>query len=188
MFKRFIMPTFLFNVEKWKWNEEYRVYVSNLGHFKDEYKNPLGIKINNKGYVLIKTYCGLRLAHRLVLMTWNPTVDMENLTVDHLDHNKRNNAFDNLEWVTREENWRRAKEDLVKGNIKTEKEAVATIFKIGCKGHIFNDFNEAADFLIAENKIKGKGIHKTVARRIKNAIELNKKYFNREWYYVSQEV
>lgn len=34
---------------------------------------------------------------------------MEQLTVDHLDHNKRNNSVDNLEWVTRAENMRRAR-------------------------------------------------------------------------------
>jgi hypothetical protein len=41
--------------------------------------------------------------------------DAENLTVDHLDHNKRNNSLDNLEWVSEEENLRRAKADLIVG-------------------------------------------------------------------------
>jgi hypothetical protein len=40
-----------------------------------------------------------------------PTEDMDNLTVDHLDHNKRNNCIDNLEWVTESENKRRAVND-----------------------------------------------------------------------------
>jgi hypothetical protein len=53
------------------------------------------------------------LAHRLVMLTWRPTPDAENLTVDHLDHNKRNNALSNLEWVSYEENQERAKDDLV---------------------------------------------------------------------------
>lgn len=112
MFK-FVMPKFIFKVEKWKWNNEYRVYVSNMGHFMDEYKKPIPVKINENGYVIIKTPYGLKLAHRLVMFTWCPTANMEALTVDHLDHNKRNNAISNLEWVTKAENCRRAAADFV---------------------------------------------------------------------------
>lgn len=112
MFK-FIMPKFIFKVERWKWNSEYRVYVSNTGHFMDEYKKPIPVKINENGYVMIKTPYGLKLAHRLVMFSWCPTANMEALTVDHLDHNKRNNAVDNLEWVTKEENRRRAEKDFI---------------------------------------------------------------------------
>ena len=114
MFK-FILPSFNFNIERWKWNKEYRVYVSNMGHFRDEYKAPIPIKINQAGYCVVKTYVSkIILAHRLVMMTWCPTRDMENLTVDHLDHNKRNNAISNLEWVSKGENQRRAKADYIR--------------------------------------------------------------------------
>ena len=125
MFK-FIFPTFNFNIERWKWNKEYRVYVSNMGHFRDEYKALIPVKINQNGYCVVKTYLSDYVsAHRLVMITWCPTRDMENLTVDHLDHNKRNNAVTNLEWVSIEENQRRAKEDYVNigpviKNIKTK--------------------------------------------------------------------
>ena len=40
------------------------------------------------------------------------------MTVDHLDHNKRNNCISNLEWVTREENQERAQADIVYCNPK----------------------------------------------------------------------
>ena len=110
MFK-FILPKFIFKVEKWKWNKEYRLYVSTQGHFMDEFKRPIAIKLNQNGYVVIKTTYGYQTAHRLVMKTWMPTADMDNLTVDHLDHNKRNNALDNLEWVTEKENKRRAVAD-----------------------------------------------------------------------------
>lgn len=107
-------------IERWKWNKEYRVYVSTFGHFKDEYKRPLPIKVNSSGYCLINTYYGHQLAHRIVMKTWCPTGNMDNLTVDHLDHNKRNNAITNLEWVTLKENLQRAKRDMVTDNMAEE--------------------------------------------------------------------
>ena len=110
---RFICPRFIFKVEKWKWNKEYRLYVSNMGHFRDEHKQPKPIKMGSNGYIYLKTANGYITAHRLVMKTWHPTEDMDNLTVDHLDHNKRNNAVDNLEWVTVAVNRARARNDFL---------------------------------------------------------------------------
>ena len=110
---RFICPRFIFKVEKWKWNKEFRLYVSNTGHFRDEHKQPKSIKMSSNGYIYVKTRNGYQTAHRLVMKTWKPTEDMENLTVDHLDHNKRNNAVDNLEWVTQAVNRDRARKDFL---------------------------------------------------------------------------
>ena len=112
MFK-FILPSFNFNIERWKWNKEYRVYVSNMGHFRDEHKQFIKVKIDSKGYLRIKTPVGLKSAHRLVMLTWRPIPNAEELTVDHLDHNKRNNTLTNLEWVSNGENLRRAALDYI---------------------------------------------------------------------------
>lgn len=120
MFK-FVMPKFIFKVEKWKWNNEFRVYVSNQGHYMDEHKKPIPVNINESGYVCVPTRYGWVFAHRLVMKTWKPTANMESLTVDHLDHNKRNNALDNLEWVTKDENQRRAERDFIPYIIKEKK-------------------------------------------------------------------
>lgn len=117
----FIAPKLIFKVEKWKWNKEFRMYVSNMGHLRDEHKQPVPIKIAENGYVMIKTRNGFHSVHRLVMKTWMPTEDMDNLTVDHLDHNKRNNTLENLEWVTKSENQRRAKEDFIPFIINQEK-------------------------------------------------------------------
>lgn len=103
----------IINFEKYKWNKDYGIYVSNLGHFKDRYKRLLPVKINLGGYLVIKTEKGYISAHRLVMYTWRPIPNAENMTIDHLNHNKRDNSLKNLEWVDRSENQRRACEDIV---------------------------------------------------------------------------
>ena len=105
-----------FSIERWKWNPDFGIYVSTKGRFKNSDKRLIPIQIKEGGYCTV--YCGgnvhrQMLAHRVVMLTWRPTANAENLTVDHLDHNKRNNALDNLEWATEAENLRRAKADLV---------------------------------------------------------------------------
>lgn len=113
----FILPTISIHIERWKWNREYRVFVSNKGNFKDIRGNRLKQLVNGKGYLSVKTeYQGrgrMVLAHRLVMETWQPIPNGKEMTVDHLDHNKRNNDIKNLEWVTQKENQKRAINDSV---------------------------------------------------------------------------
>lgn len=112
-----LLPTISLKIERWKFNKDYGIYVSTLGNFKDRYKRPLPIKIEQNGYCKIKTEAPStpwKLAHRIVMLTWKPIPDAENLTVDHLNHNKRDNSLANLEWVTKEENLARAKRDQIK--------------------------------------------------------------------------
>lgn len=112
----FIFPKIHFRVERWKFNKDYGVYVSTLGNFKDRHKRNLPIRIDQNGYCRVKTEAPSnpwKSAHRLVMLTWKPIPDAENLTVDHLNHNKRDNSLYNLEWVTAEENRKRAIEDFL---------------------------------------------------------------------------
>lgn len=116
---KIILPRFLFKIERWKWNSDYRVYVSNLSHIKNEHKQDLPVYIDNNGYCRVHTVCcSYKTVHRLVMLTWRPIPNAEELTVDHLNHNKRDNSLENLEWVTKEENLRRAAEDLIKEDKK----------------------------------------------------------------------
>ena len=112
-----MFPTIKLNIERWKYNPTFELYVSNMGHVKNKSKADVAPKVMQNGYVVIHVGGSNPhwiLLHRLVMLTWKPTPEAENLTVDHLDHNKRNNALSNLEWVTREENERRAAEDYLR--------------------------------------------------------------------------
>ena len=185
MFK-FICPRFIFKVEKWKWNKEFRLYVSNTGKFRDEHKQPIPIKLNQNGYIVIKTRNGYQTAHRLVMKTWMPTEDMDNLTVDHLDHNKRNNAVDNLEWVTTFENMERAKADTVKAKevVKGNHQVISATDTQKNREHLFTSLEEAVNFLAFKLKCNNVKSKKTLRKNITNALEGDGKYSNYEWKYI----
>ena len=172
----FILPQFFIKVEKWKWNKEYRVYVSNYGNFKNEHKQLLPIKVNYKGYCLVKTECGYKLAHRIIMLTWKPIPNAEELTVDHLNHNKRDNSLMNLEWVTITENQKRAKEDLVNVELPNGQRVV----KIKSGQLTFISYEEAAEWLIARHGMKDTTPLK-ITTKIQNAVKNNAMYCGRKW-------
>lgn len=184
MFK-FILPKFQFRIEKWKWNSDYRVYVSTLGNFKDEYKNLIPVKIDSNGYCVIKTNCGFKKAHRLVMLTWKPIPDAENLTIDHLNHNKRDNSVNNLEWVTEEENLTRAKNDyiIVKEGKKENKKLQCWSITPNGKIKKYIDIDFAVQVIY--NK-EAKQNHNTVnkehiKKKILKAINNNTRYCGKNW-------
>ena len=109
----FIMPRFFVNCERWKWNEDLRIYVSTHGHFKDEHKRNKPCKVKSN-YFWVNVDGKWLPAHRVVLLTWRPLPnDGEPMTVDHLNSITRDNRLCNLEWVTREENLRRANDNVL---------------------------------------------------------------------------
>jgi hypothetical protein len=83
-----------------------RFKVSNKGRIQ----TPTGKKTfgyNIGGYFRIRTSGVSTAVHRMVAKTFLELVEGKNL-VNHIDHNKQNNSFDNLEWVTYGENARAA--------------------------------------------------------------------------------
>ena len=124
-----MLPNFHFTIERWKYNPTFELYVSNLGHIRNKSKADIAPKVAPSGYLTVKvggSINGHMLLHRVVMLTWKPTPEAENLTVDHLDHNKRNNALSNLEWVVAEENKRRAVADSVKATEVVDHHLVET--------------------------------------------------------------
>lgn len=169
-----ILPKILFNIERWKWNSEYRIYVSNTGKFKDQYKNNIPIKLSNKGYVQVITPYGFKLAHRLVMLTWNPIPNAEDLTVDHLNHNKRDNSLKNLEWVSKNENEVRARRDEL--TLKDYEN-----IPIYCNEQVFNSLDEATDYVYKLIGATPNEFKDRVKKRIIKAIETQKPYCNQIW-------
>ena len=210
---KIILPRFLFKIERWKWNSDYRVYVSNLGHIKNEHKQDLPVYIDNNGYCRVHTVCcSYKTVHRLVMLTWRPIPNAEELTVDHLNHNKRDNSLENLEWVTKEENLRRAAEDLIKKDKKKnntkespqdiiEKEKQRAITKAIENFDIYNtpikdntncvlglpqkysSCMAAAEIMLKDDKYKDirNLSQETIAKRIRGAIVMNRKYYGIKW-------
>ena len=108
-----LMPQFHFNIERWKYYMPMDVYVSSFGRFKDKNGNILPPTAKNN-YIVFRG----EPVHRLVMTIFKPIPGCAGMTVDHLDHNTRNNRVDNLEWVSLEENQARAKKD-AEANEKT---------------------------------------------------------------------
>jgi hypothetical protein len=94
-------------IERWKWSKKYGIWVSSDGRLKNKNKVLIKQMVNENGYMVYQN----KSVHRIVMDTFKPIKIKKNMTVDHLDHNKRNNCLSNLEWVTKEENLQRAQGD-----------------------------------------------------------------------------
>ena len=178
---KIILPRFLFKIERWKWNSDYRVYVSNLGHIKNEHKQDLPVYIDDNGYCRVHTACcRYKTVHRLVMLTWRPIPNAEELTVDHLNHNKRCNELSNLEWVSLDENRERAKNDLYIDNETHSNNWKKKIIKAGQLE--FNSMEAAVDY-VYEQSAKNGSIpnRKRIEHNILKALNNDKMYMNRKW-------
>lgn len=183
---KIIFPKIKLSIERWKWNENYQIYVSTSGRIRNKKKKIIPIKISQgHGYVKIELPSGLiKALHRIVLETWNPVEGMENLTVDHKDHNCRNNNLDNLEWMSLEKNQELAEQDLIKDCSKQLNPNQLMNDNLGkpiirCGSRIFNSYDEIIYFLIDKKKINNDNIiKKNIKNNIIKSIKQNKKYCN----------
>ena len=146
--------------------------------FKDEHKKDIKMLIGSNGYCMVNTWKGLKAAHRLVLMTYKPLESMDNLTVDHLNHNKRNNELSNLEWVTEQINLQKAKEDFIQLDINNQKQ-----IKTGKL--LFNNIEDAIDYVIKTMVLNGSNPNRdNIKKKINKAISTKTLYCNRKWSFV----
>lgn len=106
MKRRWFIPKLHIELERWKYYLPLDIYVSNLGNIRNTAGDHQKVCVSN-GY----TYYKGRRVHRIVMEAWNPVPGFAELTVDHLNHNTRDNRVSNLEWVSAEENSRRDQED-----------------------------------------------------------------------------
>ena len=175
----FILPTITINIERWKWNRKYRVFVSNRGRVKNIDGEILKPKTTQTGYLAVRVAAKKAIfIHRLVMETWCPIPNSEEMTVDHLDHNKRNNDIRNLEWVTEKENHKRAADDyLVEKEVMLIKDGKSwhkKCYYIDCNSGIhFNNLNSYVDYLYKTDKNISKNVQLTpaaCATRIKNKL------------------
>lgn len=92
-------PVLHINLERWRYNIGVDAYISNLGNIRDKDGNEMST-CACKNYLY---FHGVPV-HRLVMETWHPVPNWRKLTVDHRNHNTRDNRVSNLEWVTQQEN------------------------------------------------------------------------------------
>lgn len=82
------------------------VYSDNSGKMKTRNSANRDYQIIN--FMKIDGTKKIYRVHRLVMMAFCPVENMDELEVNHIDGNKRNNRLDNLEWCTASENQKHA--------------------------------------------------------------------------------
>ena len=133
--------------EEWKPVPEWEDYylVSNFGRCFSIRKNKIKpLESNNCGYLRLQCYDGRRrkkfFVHRLVAALFVPGYQ-EGCVVDHIDGDKSNNMFTNLEWVSRSENNKRAYDT---GLRVGKREKIPCFIEINGKKLYFNSISDAA--------------------------------------------
>ena len=178
---KFILPRLHIILERWRFNEDYQIYVSTLGHFKKADKSPLFVNTGDGNYLYVETVQGLRLAHRMVMITWRPIENADNITVDHLDHNPRNNTLYNLEWVTKRENIKRAKKDHIKDKKKTNGAKNTRHYYCIELNRSFDDIDDLVMFLNKKVPYTKSVKEDMIIERINYAIRNKTKAFTYHW-------
>ena len=161
--------------------------ISNLGYvisYKNKIPKKLTISEYPNGYKFVslckdgktKGY----LLHRLVLMSFRPCENMEQLQVNHIDCDRSNNCLSNLEWISPKEN--RKYREKMKHTPKAE--TIQVIFLKDGKEMYFDSMTACAEYFGISRKAINRYLEtdnvrsdrkvQAIFRRVGRTSELNK--------------
>ena len=131
-------------ITKCKYNLKFNYYITDDGKvWSERTQKFLSFQYDKNGYVKVQmrstdNKSNRYSVHRLVLENFKPVENMENLQVNHIDGNKKNNNLTNLEWTTSEENIRHAIDNNLRATIngasKLTPEQVIEIYRRATNG------------------------------------------------------
>ena len=78
--------------------------VSNLGRIRNKKNYNILQGTNKDGYIRVYIDKAYYLAHRIVLQSWKPNDNYNDMTVDHINGIRDDNRLENLQWATSQEN------------------------------------------------------------------------------------
>ena len=131
-------------ITRCKYNLKFNYYITDDGKvWSERTQKYLSFQYDKNGYVKVQMRSTDNKSHRysihrLVLENFKPVENMENLQVNHIDGNKKNNNLTNLEWTTSEENIRHAIDNnlrvTINGASKLTPEQVIEIYRRATNG------------------------------------------------------
>lgn len=131
-------------ITKCKYNLKFNYYITDDGKvWSERTQKFLSFQYDKNGYVKVQMRSTDNKSHRysvhrLVLENFKPVENMENLQVNHIDGDKKNNNLTNLEWTTSEENIRHAIDNNLRATIngasKLTPEQVIEIYRRATNG------------------------------------------------------
>ena len=131
-------------ITKCKYNLKFNYYITDDGKvWSERTQKYLSFQYDKNGYVKVQMRSTDNKSHRysihrLVLENFKPVENMENLQVNHIDGDKKNNNLTNLEWTTSEENIRHAIDNNLRATIngasKLTPEQVIEIYRRATNG------------------------------------------------------